>query len=91
MSANVKAYPDKVFLYARDQAKTEELPWLLDHLDAYMAGVKEASIAAGISLGRQQGVQELLLLNREALRGIQEILIERGWHLKGDAKTWVAP
>lgn len=84
-------YPDKVVKYAREKASDEELPGLLDHLDAYYSGIKEAAIAARISLGDAPAIQGLMLLYREAYSYVQGILEERGWKLQQDAKTWTPP
>lgn len=86
-----RRFPDKLVKYAAEQAATEELPILIDHLDAYVAGVKEAREVGRIKPGRESEIEELLRLAREGRSWLQDTLLERGWKLGPDAKTWVAP
>jgi len=84
-------FPDKVLRYAEETARTEELPILIDHLDAYTAGIREASEVGRVKPGREGDVDELSRQAYEAIRQIQAILEDRGWKLMSDAKTWSAP
>jgi hypothetical protein len=91
MSNRVRYYPDHLFLYARDKARPEELPGLLDLLDAYVAGIKETAKVSRVSIGDEPKIQELIRSSHETTHWIIETLSERGWKLNSDAKTWVAP
>lgn len=89
--ASRRFFPEKVLSYAEDKAATEELPSLIDHLDSYVAGIKEASEVGRMKPGRESDVDDLIRRAHEGRRQIQAILRERGWKLLSDAKTWVAP
>lgn len=91
MAEHVRYYPDHLFLYAQDKARPEELPGLLDHLDAYVAGIKETTKVSRVTIGGEPKIQELLRRAHETTHWIIETLHEKGWKVKSDAKTWVAP
>lgn len=82
-------FPDKILKYAEETAETGELPGLLDHLDAYTAGVREARETGRVQPGREGDVELLVRDAHEAGRQIQALLRERGWKLLADAKTWL--
>ena len=84
-----KLFPEKILQYAEGAAKTEDLPILLDQLDSYLAGLREAAEVGGTH--RMEGIEELARRAREAFRQIQGLLRARGWTLRVDAKTWEAP
>lgn len=85
-------FPEKILTYSQEETtRTEELPILLDHLHAYIAGIRETSEIGKIKPGEAQAINDLMRRAREAARQIQGALRAKGWKLEPDAKTWVSP
>lgn len=70
------------------EAPSEELPVLLDHLDAYVQGVKAVMALGAIKPGRAAEVDLLIREAHEARFSVQDELKRRGWKLEADAHTW---
>lgn len=70
-------------------AEDDALPVLLDHLDAYVAGINAVREVNAVKTGKGAEVEILIQEAREARRFVQDELERRGWTLQSDARTWL--
>lgn len=83
-------YPAAVVRASASMAD-EELPVLLDHLDAYVAGIDAVREATFLKSAREASMNLVAREAHEAIRQVQAELRRRGWTLQPDGRKWLPP